>query len=123
MTLLSIPGRRKRIAPYGVNVAGAAVLQNKIWVIGGGTPFAAAEGSSSLANTTGPEAMNTTLIYDPVADSWTPGPNLNIQRSFVGATGFGNMAVAIGGYQWQHHDRRDRDHAQLPSGTLPRPGI
>ena len=88
----------KSETPYGVNVPGAAVLQNKIWVIGGGTPFAAAEGSSSLANAAGPEAMNTTLIYDPVADSWTPGPNLNISRSFAGTTGFNNFAIAIGGY-------------------------
>ena len=87
----------KSDTPYGVNVPGAAVLQNKIWVIGGGSPFGARQillrGKRRRAR-----AMNTTLIYDPVADSWTPGPNLNIQRSFVGATGFGNFAIAIGGY-------------------------
>jgi N-acetylneuraminic acid mutarotase len=84
--------------PYPVNVASAAVLDGKIWVIGGGTPFLAGGGPASLAVNNMPEAFNTTQIYDPAANSWSPGPPLNVQRSFLGAAGVGSFAVAIGGY-------------------------
>jgi N-acetylneuraminic acid mutarotase len=84
--------------PYGVNVPGGAVLDGKVWVIGGGTPFLGLNGLSSLAGIDVPNTLATTLIYDPAPNSWVSGPVLNIQRSFVGATGFGNLAIAIGGY-------------------------
>jgi N-acetylneuraminic acid mutarotase len=84
--------------PIGVNVPGTAVLNGKILVIGGGTPFLAQNGTSSLADINAPETSNTTLIFDPVLNSWTAGPNLNVPRSFIGAAGFGNFAVAMGGY-------------------------
>ncbi len=84
--------------PTGVNVPGTAVLGGKVWVIGGGSPFLALAGPESAANISAPETLSTTQIYDPIGDSWSSGPNLNIQRSFVGATGFGNFAIAIGGY-------------------------
>jgi hypothetical protein len=51
-----------------------------------------------LANINAPATFTTTQIYDPIGNSWSPGPGLNIQRSFLGATGFGNFIVAIGGY-------------------------
>jgi N-acetylneuraminic acid mutarotase len=84
--------------PYGVNVPGAAVLQNKIWVIGGGNPFLSGEGGSSTASINAPQAFTTTLIYDPAANTWTAGPVLNVRRSFAGATGIGNFAIVVGGY-------------------------
>ncbi len=84
--------------PTGVNVSGAAVLGGKVWVIGGGSPFMALENQSRPSSVNAPETFSTTQIYDPIGNSWSAGPNLNVQRSFVGATGFGNFAVAIGGY-------------------------
>jgi N-acetylneuraminic acid mutarotase len=83
--------------PVGVNVPGTAVLGGKVWVIGGGTPFLTVD-APQLASINAPETFSTTQIYDPIGNSWSSGPNLNIQRSFLGATGFGNFAVAIGGY-------------------------
>ena len=84
--------------PTGVNVPGAAVLGGKIWVVGGGTPFGPVQGQPQLASINAPETFSTTQIYDPIGDSWSAGPSLNVQRSFVGATGFGNFGIAIGGY-------------------------
>jgi hypothetical protein len=84
--------------PTGVNVAGAAVLGGKVWVIGGGDPFLARDAQSRPPNIDALDTFSTTQIYDPIGDSWSAGPGLNIQRSFVGATGFGNFAIAVGGY-------------------------
>jgi hypothetical protein len=81
-----------------VNVAGGAVLAGKVWVIGGGSPFLALDAQSRPSSLNAPETYSTTQIYDPIGDSWSAGPSLNIQRSFLGATGFGNFAIAIGGY-------------------------
>lgn len=83
---------------YGVNVAGAAVLGGKIWVIGGGAPSLGLADSSSAIKVKAPETFSTTLIFDPGTYSWTAGPNLNVARSYVGAAGVGNFAVAIGGW-------------------------
>jgi len=84
--------------PYGVNVPGGAVVGGKIWVIGGGNPFLGLEGSVTPQGINAPESIATTVIYDPSTDSWVNGPALNIQRSFVGATSIGNLAIAIGGF-------------------------
>jgi N-acetylneuraminic acid mutarotase len=94
----------KSNVPYGMNVPGAAVLydklakREKIWVFGGGTPFLGLDSPLLPAGSNAPQTINTTLIYDPAANSWTAGPDLNVQRSFVGGTGFGNFVLAFGGY-------------------------
>ena len=70
--------------PYGVNVAGAAVLGGQVWVIGGGNPFLTLDGSSSTAESNAPQAIATTLIFDPGTNSWTAGPALNVPRPSSG---------------------------------------
>jgi hypothetical protein len=84
--------------PYGVNVPGEAVVGGKIWVIGGGTPFLGLDVSSTTMETNAPNFMGTTMIYDPATNLWVNGPSLNVPRSFVTATGFDNLAIAVGGY-------------------------
>ena len=45
-----------------------------------------------------PDTTNALQVYDPAANSWSSGPNLNQQRSFPAGTDVGNTAVAVGGY-------------------------
>ena len=77
--------------PSGVNVPGSAVIAGKLWVFGGGNPFAGPEhnayigedGSKSMAKADlHPETTNSLQVYDPATNSWTNGPTLNQQRSF-----------------------------------------
>src|SRR5207302_9062078 len=49
-----------------------------------------------------PNSINNTYLFDPVANSWSAGPNLILARSFadaatVNVTG-GQMATIVGGY-------------------------
>ena len=84
--------------PSGINVPGSAVISGKLWIFGGGNPFA---GSSALPKDRGinlPDTTNALQIYDPVSDSWSNGPSLNVQRSFPAGTHVGDTAVAVGGY-------------------------
>lgn len=84
--------------PYTVNVPGTAVLGSKIWVIGGGTPFLGTDGSSTVLKVNAPNNMDSTMIYNPATNLWVSGPSLNFPRSFVGATGYDNLAIAVGGF-------------------------
>jgi hypothetical protein len=83
--------------PVGDNVPGTALVNGTIWIFGGGSPFSGANGGSSRSAAV-PATTNITQIYDPAADSWSTGPNLNQARSFAGGTAVGAYAVAIGGY-------------------------
>ena len=66
--------------PVAEEAGGSAVLQNKLYVFGGLPPFIM------------------TQIYDPARDTWSPGPNLNIDRFRFYATAVGNNSIlALGG--------------------------
>ena len=84
--------------PYPVNVPGTAVVDGKIWVIGGGNPFLGLAGLEPEAAVRSPNAMSTTVIYNPSTNSWVNGPTLNIPRSFVAATTLRDRIIAIGGF-------------------------
>ena len=94
--------------PSGINVPGSAVIGGKLWVFGGGNPFANGSGAAPVSAKKGlgawlkrlfrPDTTNVMQVYDPVSDSWSNGPSLNLQRSFPAGTHVGNTAVAVGGY-------------------------
>jgi N-acetylneuraminic acid mutarotase len=105
--------------PYGVNVPGVAVLHDKILVIGGGSPFLTMGGTSTMADANSPQTINTTMIYNPSANSWAAGPNLNVPRSFIGGTGFGDYALAIGGYSSGYATGAAEVIWICPNGYLP----
>ncbi len=94
--------------PTANNVPGSAVIGGKLWIFGGGNPF---NGSSAAAPRSAkkgltawlkrllrPDTTNALEVYDPVSDSWSNGPSLNVPRSFPAGTDVGNTAVAVGGY-------------------------
>ena len=74
----------------GANYPAGTVVGDKLWVIGGGDPFAA------------PTSLNNTQIYDPASNSWSNGPVLNQARSFADAVtlnGAGTQsALIVGGF-------------------------
>jgi hypothetical protein len=74
--------------PTGVNVPGSAVIGGNLWIFGGGNPFAVQT----------PGTTNSLQIYDPIADTWSSGPALNLQRAFPAGTHVGDTAIAVGGY-------------------------
>ena len=93
--------------PAGVNVPGSAVIGGKLWIFGGGNPLAGPATTPTSANKRlgawfnrlfHPDTTDALEIYDPVTDSWSSGPSLNLQRSFPAGTHVGNTAVAVGGY-------------------------
>ena len=97
-------------SPLGSNYPSGTVIGGKLYLIGGGAPFAGPAGSRrqagkgiGAANAPGsPESFNNTYLYDPVANSWAAGPSLNVARSFADAatvnTAGGQTAVVVAGY-------------------------
>ncbi len=83
--------------PTADTVPGSAVINGKLWIFGGGTPFTSRTPADRRSRTV-PDATTATLIYDPAGNTWTTGPALNTPRSFLGGTGVGSVAVAVGGY-------------------------
>src|SRR4030095_1365512 len=75
--------------PSGTNVPGSAVIGGQLWIFRGGNP---------LLGVQRPDTTRILQVYDPLSDSWTSGPSLNLQRSFVAGAAVGNTAVAVGGY-------------------------
>ncbi len=70
--------------PTPVTGPGSAVYQGKLYVFGGSAPF--------------PTNTTITQIYDPVANSWSSGPNLNFARLwFYGGAIDDTSIVAPGG--------------------------
>jgi N-acetylneuraminic acid mutarotase len=87
--------------PSPNNGPGSAVLAGKLWLFGGGNPFF---GGLSVLPTTGksaatqaPQATDALHLYDPVTNSWSIGPSLNLARSFPGGSAVGSIVVAWGG--------------------------
>ena len=107
-TLRPTRGHSAPICPLANNVPGSAVIGGKLWIFGGGKPFANGPAAAPRSAKKGlgawfkrllrPDTTNTLQVYDPVTDSWTSGPSLNLQRSFPAGTDVGNTAVAVGGY-------------------------
>jgi len=77
-----------RPMPAGVESPGGAVVNGKLWVIGGRDRFAT--------------FLHNTQIYDPVTNSWSYGPLLITSRSFADAVTLnvvgGQMPMIVGGY-------------------------
>jgi N-acetylneuraminic acid mutarotase len=71
--------------------AQGAVISGRLWVIGGGTPFAGA--NQAVA----PHALTTVQIYDPVRDRWSWGPPLPAPRSHGAGSQVGNTAFVFAG--------------------------
>jgi N-acetylneuraminic acid mutarotase len=66
--------------PFAEEAGGSAVLHNKLYVFGGLPPLLA------------------TQVYDPVSDTWSPGPMPSVQRwRFVGTAVGNHSIVGLGG--------------------------
>jgi hypothetical protein len=71
-------------SPLGVESAGVAVFQNKIWLAGG------FDGTR--------QGRTDVLIYDPASDSWSSGPKLPEPVSHAALVSTGQELYVIGGY-------------------------
>ena len=90
---------QKTSMPSPNNVPGSGVRDGMVWAFGGGNPFSYRVLSG--VTTALPGSPNTTgaaVAYDPAADSWSTGPSLHMQRSFVAGTNIADELVAAGGY-------------------------
>ncbi|MFZ3374948.1 MAG: kelch repeat-containing protein [Chthoniobacterales bacterium] len=99
--------------PAANNAPGSGVALNRLWVFGGGNPFLGATGGGKAASSQTkaafartfvkgqgdvPQTTNGTVVYDPVADSWSSGPLMNVTRSFPSGTAIAGKLIAAGGY-------------------------
>ena len=104
------------------NVPGSAVASGRLWVFGGGNPFAGVgAGNSALPPTKArsdaaqaafpsavaegvkgqavPDTADDGRYYDPVSDTWASAPNLAVARSFPSSGAIGdNLLIAAGGF-------------------------
>ena len=98
-------------AAFQNNVPGSGAAQGLLWVFGGGNPFAGANalnGDKSafpqailrgVKEPRQPATANSGRFYDPVTNTWTPSPNMNVGRSFTSGGAIGNsLIIAAGGY-------------------------
>jgi N-acetylneuraminic acid mutarotase len=88
--------------PIALHAPGSAALGEKLWIFGGGKPLAngrtdANSNANAKAQAQSPSALNSTYIYDPAANIWTAGPNLNVARTYIAGSVVGNRVVAVGG--------------------------
>ena len=74
--------------PSGMEGAAAAVLDGKLYVLGGSTA------SSGMATV----VFDLVYIYDPAVDSWSVGPPMAAPRYGAAATVHGQTIVMAGGY-------------------------
>jgi N-acetylneuraminic acid mutarotase len=88
------------------NVPGSAVALGKLFVFGGGNPFASDNSRSNIPSRPkkdakghphAPMASNTGRAYDPATDTWLVAPNMNVTRLFPSGTAIGNTLFAAGG--------------------------
>ena len=87
-TITTVPARAatwqaRSPAPTARQEVGSAVLDGKVWVIGGLT----SAGASALVET-----------YDPATDRWADGPPLPIAVHHVAVTVYRNEIVVLGGF-------------------------
>ena len=97
-------------SPQASNYPAGTTIGGKLYMIGGGNPFAgpaaagrkAGKGTGAADAPRSPRSFNNTYLYDPVTNSWSPGPSLNTARSFADAatvnTAGGETAVVVAGY-------------------------
>ena len=74
----------KASMPTGRSSLAAAVLDNKVYVVGGGTT-----GTSAV--------LSTSEIYNPASNTWTTGPSMPTGRAYFGATTLNGILYAVGG--------------------------
>jgi hypothetical protein len=93
--------------PQAVRYPGSAVLDGKLWLIGG-------QGPSGW--------VNVTQIYDPATNSWSAGPTLAAARAELAAAAVGPYVVAAGGYNnGSSFSLVEVSTNPLPCGTTPTP--
>lgn len=89
------------------NVPGSAVAFGKLWVFGGGNPFAFNKSVSNIPplrtsnrpeRPTAPSTSNSGRAYDPATDSWLLARDMNTARSLPAGTAIGNKLFAAGGF-------------------------
>ena len=51
-----------------------------------------------MGGSDGAHSLNSTEIYDPTTQNWTPGPSLTTARANVGVAVIGNRLYAVGGF-------------------------
>ena len=75
--------------PQGVGCCGSAVFDDgtgpKLYLYGG------------IVQSNPSMLTNITQIYDPVSNTWSYGPNMNVQRWFVYGTAVGNDSIVAPG--------------------------
>jgi N-acetylneuraminic acid mutarotase len=93
-------------APLPVNyyLPGAATLSGKIYLIGGGDPFASPKGSAAGLGGVRLKQRNAPLTsyrsaraYDPVTDTWADSQTMNAPHSVTAAAAVGNSLMVVGG--------------------------
>lgn len=52
----------------------------------------------AVGGSDGAHSLNSTEIYDPTTQNWTPGPSLTTSRANVGVAVIGNRLYAVGGF-------------------------
>lgn len=70
------------------NAAGAAVVGDRLYVVGGRAPGIRANDQTSLASVE---------VYDPASDRWTAAPPLPTARGSLAAVALGGQIYALGG--------------------------
>jgi N-acetylneuraminic acid mutarotase len=82
------------------NAPGSAVVAGKLWIFGGkDTPYGQETGSTPGKTQLAAQIPYASLIiYDPMANTWTAGPQMAQARSLLGGAAVGNTVVAWGGY-------------------------
>ena len=91
------------------NVRGSAVALDRLWAFGGGNPFGPTyqdltkdtsarplDQTAIKDNPLVPLATNDTVVYDPMADSWSSAAPMNMQSPFTSGTAIGAKLIAAG---------------------------
>jgi Kelch motif len=104
------------------NIPGSGAASGVLWVFGGGNPFVGGSASKAVYQSTDgafdvgkaafpwpfvkglkapkrPATSNSGRFYDPVTDTWTNSPNMNVVRSFTSGGAIGDsLIIAAGGF-------------------------
>jgi len=105
---------------------GSAVALDRLWVFGGGDPYAVGTGSSSSivprlfvkADGRLPTTSSSTTVYDPFSDTWSSAPAMNVARSFVSGTAINTKLIAAGGFDGSaSFASAERNDVCVPQGS------
>jgi N-acetylneuraminic acid mutarotase len=118
-------------APLPVNyyLPGAATLSGKIYLIGGGDPFASPEGSVAGLGGVRLKQQHVPLTsysnvraYDPITDTWADSQTMNAPHSSTAAAAAGNSLIVVGGgYDSTVGDSNIVEKADACGGGTPTP--